>query len=144
MAKFPWGNPYTRNSKGCMLANFKPGRGNYYDDGFAYTAPVQQFFPNDYGLWDTSGNVAEWCLDDFNPSSVPTVWDLNPQYIAKNLNPNVSPRKVVRGGSWKDVEYYLETGTRSSEFKDSARAYIGFRCALTHLGRSSGYEFGKP
>ena len=144
MAKFPWGNPYTRNSKGCMLANFKPGRGNYYDDGFAYTAPVQQFFPNDYGLWDTSGNVAEWCLDDFNPSSVPTVWDLNPQYIAKNLNPNVSPKKVVRGGSWKDVEYYLETGTRSSEYRDSARAYIGFRCALTHLGRSSGYEFGKP
>jgi sulfatase modifying factor 1 len=34
MAKYPWGNPYIRNSKGCMLANFKPGRGNYYDDGF--------------------------------------------------------------------------------------------------------------
>ena len=36
MAKYPWGNPYIRNSKGCMLANFKPGRGNFYDDGFAY------------------------------------------------------------------------------------------------------------
>jgi gliding motility-associated lipoprotein GldK len=148
MAKYPWGNPYIRNSKGCMLANFKPGRGNFYDDGFAYSSPVQAYFPNDYGLYDMSGNVSEWCLDDFNPASVPTVWDLNPQYIdprtnpeSAKYNPRVPPKKVVRGGSWKDVAYYLETGTRTYEFKDSTRAYIGFRCALTHLGRSSGQEF---
>ena len=42
MAKYPWGNPYIRNSKGCMLANFKPGRGNYYDDGFAFDPGVAQ------------------------------------------------------------------------------------------------------
>ena len=84
-----------------------------------------------------AGNVAEWCLDDFNPASVPTVWDLNPQYI----DPRIAPKKVIRGGSWKDVAYYLETGTRTFEFKDSTRAYIGFRCAMTHLGRSSGTEF---
>ena len=151
MAKYPWGNPYTRNSKGCMLANFKPGRGNFFDDGYAYTSPVMAFFPNEWGLWDTSGNVSEWCLDDFNPAAVPTVWDLNPQYIDERTNPEskkynarIAPKKVVRGGSWKDVAYYLETGTRSYEFKDSARAYIGFRCAITNIGRSSGYEFGKP
>jgi gliding motility-associated lipoprotein GldK len=148
MAKYPWGNPYIRNSKGCMLANFKPGRGNFYDDGFAYTSPVQSYFPNDYGLYDMAGNASEWVLDDFNPASVPTVWDLNPQYIDKrtnpespSYNPKVPPKKVVRGGSWKDVAYYLETGTRTFEFKDSTRAYIGFRCAMTHLGRSSGQEF---
>ncbi len=131
-----------------MLANFKPGRGNYYDDGFAYTSPVQSYFPNDFGLYDMAGNVSEWCLDDFNPASVPTVWDLNPEYIDKRTNPDdssydprIPPKKVVRGGSWKDVAYYLETGTRTYEFKDSTRAYIGFRCALTHLGRSSGQEF---
>jgi formylglycine-generating enzyme required for sulfatase activity len=99
-----------------------------------------------------SGNVAEWCLDDFNTSSVPTVWDLNPQYIDKNAyyydnNGNLQSKKkynaikVVRGGSWKDIAYYLETGTRTYEYKDSTRAYIGFRSAMTSLGRSSGTEF---
>ena len=136
MAKYPWGNPYIRNSKGCMLANFKPGRGNYYDDGFQYTAPVNSYFPNDYGLFDMAGNVSEWCEDAFNPASVPLVWDLNPTYFDETEG-----RKVIRGGSWKDVAFYLETGTRYFEFKDSARAYIGFRCAVTHLGRSSGSEF---
>ncbi|HCW06674.1 MAG TPA: gliding motility lipoprotein GldK [Cytophagales bacterium] len=148
MAKYPWGNPYIRNSKGCMLANFKPGRGNYYDDGFAYTSPVGIYFPNDYGLVDMAGNVSEWCLDDFNPASVPTVWDLNPQYIDKAAYDNLgkskdkyNARKVIRGGSWKDIAFFLETGTRSYEYKDSTRAYIGFRCAMTNLGRSSGAEF---
>lgn len=136
MAKYPWGNPYIRNSKGCMLANFKPGRGNYFDDGFAYTAPVGSYFANDYGLYDMSGNVAEWCEDAYNPASVPMVWDLNPTYFDET-----EPRKVVRGGSWKDIAYFLETGTRTFEYKDSASANIGFRCAMTYLGRSSGQEF---
>jgi sulfatase modifying factor 1 len=95
-----------------------------------------------------AGNASEWCLDDFYAASVPTVWDLNPQYIDERTDPNskkynekIAPKKVIRGGSWKDVAYYLETGTRTYEFKDSTRAYIGFRCAMTHLGRSSGQEF---
>jgi formylglycine-generating enzyme len=136
MAKYPWGNPYIRNAKGCMLANFKPGRGNYYDDGFQYTAPVGSFFSNDYGLYDMAGNVSEWCEDAFHPAAYAIVWDLNPTYYDEN-----EPRKLIRGGSWKDIAYYLETGTRAFEYKDSARAFIGFRCAMTYLGRSAGNEF---
>ncbi|CAN5463120.1 N/A [soil metagenome] len=136
MAKYPWGNPYIRNSKGCMLANFKPGRGNYFDDGFAYTAPVGSYFANDFGLYDMSGNVAEWCEDAFNPASVPLVWDLNPTYYDKD-----EPRKVVRGGSWKDIAYFLETGTRTYAHEDSTSSTVGFRCAMTYLGRSAGTEF---
>lgn len=136
MAKYPWGGPYIRNSKGCMLANFKPGRGNYFDDGFAYTAPVASYFANDYGLYDMSGNVAEWTEDAYNPASVPMVWDLNPTFFDET-----EPRKVVRGGSWKDIAYFLETGTRTFEFKDSTNASVGFRCAMTYLGRSAGSEF---
>jgi formylglycine-generating enzyme len=136
MAKYPWGNPYVRNAKGCMLANFKPGRGNYFDDGFAYTAPVASYFANDYGLYDMSGNVAEWCEDAYNPASVPLVWDLNPTYYDET-----EPRKIIRGGSWKDIAYFLETGTRTFAYKDSTYASVGFRCAMTYLGRSSGAEF---
>lgn len=136
MATYPWGNPYIRNLKGCLLANFKPGRGNYFDDGYAYTSPVATYFSNDYGLFDMAGNVAEWTEDAYNPSSVPLVWDLNPTYFDEN-----EPRKVIRGGSWKDIAFFLQTGTKTYEFKDTARASVGFRCAMTYLGRSSGYEF---
>ena len=136
MAKYPWGGPYARNGKGCALANFKPGRGNYYDDGFQYTSPVGSYFANGFGLYDMAGNVSEWCEDAFHPSSMVIVWDLNPTYFDEN-----EPRKVLRGGSWKDIPFYVETGTRSYEYQDSARSYIGFRCAMTYLGRSSGYEF---
>ncbi len=136
MAKYPWGNPYIRNAKGCMLANFKPGRGNYYDDGFMYTAPVASYFSNDFGLYDMAGNVSEWCEDAFYEAAVPIVWDLNPTY-----NDDNEARKVVRGGSWKDIAYYLETGTRTYEYQDTTKSYIGFRCVMTYLGRSSGSEF---
>jgi formylglycine-generating enzyme required for sulfatase activity len=39
-------------------------------------------------------------------------------------------RKVVRGGSWKDVGYYLRVSTRSFEYMDTAKSYIGFRCVI--------------
>ncbi len=136
MAKFPWGGPYTRNGKGCALCNFKPGRGNYYDDGFQYTAPVRAYFANEYGLYDMAGNVSEWCEDAYSPNSYPIVWDLNPTYFDKT-----ELRKVIRGGSWKDIEFYNETGSRLYEYQTRARSFIGFRCVMTHLGRSSGYEF---
>ncbi|MDI9862116.1 MULTISPECIES: T9SS ring complex lipoprotein PorK/GldK [Flectobacillus] len=135
-AKYPWGNPYVANGKGCLLANFKPHRGNYDSDGYAYTAPVNAYNPNDYGLYNMAGNVAEWCIDAYSDNAVAITWDLNTLNDDKD-----EPRKVIRGGSWKDVAYYLETGTRSYEYEDKKRSYIGFRCAMTHLGRSSGKEF---
>lgn len=137
MAKYPWGGPYIRNASGCLLANLKPVRGNYFDDGYSYTAPVASFLPNDYGLFDMSGNISEWCLDAFHRASYPFVWDLNPIYADAN-----EPRKIVRGGSWKDIPYYTETGTRTFEYEDTARSYIGFRCVMTYVGRSAGTEFG--
>ena len=51
---YPWGGPYLRNKKGCLLANFKPGRGNYAEDGGFYTVRADAYWPNDYGLYNMS------------------------------------------------------------------------------------------
>ena len=85
-----------------------------------------------------SGNVSEWTETAYTPNSYTQIHDLNPdlKYDAKEDDPELFKLKVVRGGSWKDVYYFLQTGTRDREFQDSAKSYVGFRCAMTFLGRS--------
>lgn len=138
IAPYPWGGPYVRNAKGCLLANFKPGRGNYPEDGGMHTVKADAYFPNDYGLYTMSGNVAEWTSSAFHENAYAIEHDLNPdyRYDAQDTDPEAYKRKVIRGGSWKDISYYLQTGTRNWEFQDTSKSYIGFRCVLTYLGRS--------
>ncbi len=134
---YPWGGPYTRNDKGCFLGNYKPLRGNYSDDGGATPIIVAHYPPNDWGLYDMAGNVAEWTNDAFDESSYNFTWDLNPQYTynADDNDPPVLKRKVVRGGSWKDIGHYLQVASRTYEYQDTAKSYIGFRCVQPYLGR---------
>lgn len=134
---YPWGGPYIRNAKGCLMANFKPGRGNYIDDGGAYTVNVKSYFPNDFGLYNMAGNVAEWTSSAFDESASTFVHDLSPtfSYEAKASDPEVMKRKVIRGGSWKDIGYFLQNSTRSFEYQDTAKSYIGFRCVTKFPGR---------
>lgn len=137
-APYPWGAYYTRNAKGCLLANFKPGRGNYPEDGGLYTVKADGYYPNDYGLYCMAGNVAEWTETAFYENAYSFMHDLNPdvRYDAKEDDPQTAKRKVIRGGSWKDVAFFLQTGTRSWEYQDTTKCYVGFRCILTFLGRS--------
>jgi len=134
---YPWGGPYARNNEGCLLANFKPMRGMYALDGANRTISVASYNPNDFGLYDMAGNVAEWTSGAFDDASSNLTHDLNPvySYNAAKDAPIGLKRKVIRGGSWKDVAYYLQNGTRSYEYQDSAKSYIGFRNARTYLGR---------
>lgn len=138
LAPYPWGGYYLRNAKGCLLANFKPGRGNYPEDGGQYTVKADAYFPNDYGLYNMAGNVSEWTSSAFYENAYSFVHDLNPdiRYDAKDDDPEAYKRKVIRGGSWKDIGFFLQTGTRNWEYQDTTKSYIGFRCALTFLGRS--------
>ena len=57
---------------------------------------------------------------------------------SKADDPPVMKRKVVRGGSWKDVSYYLQVTTRDYQYQDSANCYTGFRCIQPYLGRNKG------
>lgn len=129
---FPWGNYYLRNKKGCLLANFKPGRGNYPEDGGFYTVRADAYWPNDFGLYNMAGNVAEWTSSYFYEGSYNFQHDMNPdvRYNAKDSDPPRMKRKTVRGGSWKDVGYYLQCGTRAYEYQDTTKSYIGFRCII--------------
>jgi len=135
---FPWGGPYSRNDKGCLLANFKPNRGNYVDDGGTTPVIAGHYPANSFGLYDMAGNVSEWTNSAFDESANIFTWDLNPDYSyhAKFNDPVSMKRKVIRGGSWKDIEYYLLVSTRDYEYQDTAKSYIGFRCVQSYLGRS--------
>jgi len=137
LSPYPWGGPYTRNNKGCFLANFKPLRGNYVADGALKTVKVASYNPNGYGLYDMSGNVAEWTSNAFDESAFSYAHDMNSDYHynAKEDDHSVLKRKVIRGGSWKDIAYFIQNSTRTYEYQDTSKCYIGFRCAVDFLGR---------
>ncbi len=128
-ATFPWGGPYAKNDRGCFLANFKPLRGDYAADQALYTVEAESFEPNDYNLYNMAGNVSEWVYSSYDPGSYEYSSTINPSVNDKN-----NKRKVVRGGSWKDVAYFLQVSSRDYEYQDSARSYIGFRTVQDYMG----------
>ena len=128
-ATYPWGGPYTKNDRGCFMANFKPLRGDYAADQALYTVEADSYEPNDYDLYNMAGNVAEWVGASYDPNAYEYVSTMNP-----NVNDTKNARKVVRGGSWKDVAYLIQVSTRDYEYADSARSYIGFRTVQDYLG----------
>lgn len=135
-AMYPWGDKYARDAEGCFMANFKPYRGSYHDDTGTATMPVGKFKPNDFGLFDMAGNVAEWTASSYSSTSNAHVHDMNPEfpYVARKDDPEILKRKVLKGGSWKDVSYYLQCGVRTYEYQYESRSYIGFRCVRSAIG----------
>jgi formylglycine-generating enzyme len=153
---YPWDghalrNPYG-NEMGMFLANFKRGRGDYagiaghLNDGAMITDYIYNYPPNDFGLYNMAGNVNEWVYDVYRPTSFQVIDDLNPLrrngYLDEedgfdtegfqSLIDNKS--RVYKGGSWKDVAYWMSPGTRRYLAEDSCTATIGFRCAMIRAG----------
>jgi formylglycine-generating enzyme required for sulfatase activity len=133
---YPWRQDTPMGDKGCFLGNFKPGEGNYTQDGHLITARVASFAPNEFGLYDMAGNVAEWTSTAFLESGPEIMNDINPQYYynAAKEDPYASKKKVVRGGSWKDAAQFIRSDIRSFEYQNEQRSYIGFRCVRTQVG----------
>ena len=73
------------------------------------------------------------------PNQVPNqMSDINPElrYNAAKEDPYALKKKVVRGGSWKDVSQFIRSDMRSFEYQNETRSYIGFRCVRTQIGFS--------
>jgi gliding motility-associated lipoprotein GldK len=128
-AMYPWGGPYTKNDRGCFMANFKPMRGDYAVDQALYTVEANAYDPNGYNLFNMSGNVSEWVDSSYEKDAYEYSASMNP-----NVNNIYNEKKIIRGGSWKDVKYFLQVSSRDYEYKDQPRSYIGFRTVHDYLG----------
>lgn len=130
-------------------ANIWQGRFPYVNDasdGYEWAAPVKQFPPNAFGLYDMAGNVWEWCEDWYAPDyyskqsqSVVTMKEgvrVNPQGVPKDASwdartPGSGPTKVSRGGSYLCSDLYCRgyrPSQRSPTTADTALPHSGFRC----------------
>ena len=137
--KYPWeGNLPLTEDDGCFYANFKPMEGNYVKDGNIITSRVGTYSPNDFGLYDMAGNVSEWTSTAYTESINKLTSDLNPEYRynAAKEDPYKMTRKIVRGGSWKDVAHNIRGDIRMWEYQNEQRSFIGFRCVRSHVGFS--------
>ncbi len=144
--KYPWdGDLPLTEDKGCFYANFKPQDGNYVQDGHVITSRVGTYAPNDFGLYDMAGNVSEWTSTAFTESVSNLQGDLNPQYRydAAQEDPYKLKRKIVRGGSWKDVAHNIRGDIRMWEYQNEHRSYIGFRCVRSQIGFAKGQKAKK-
>ena len=101
---------------------------NTCDDGFLTTAPVDGFEPNGYGLYQTSGNVWEWCADWFLPKYYKSC--LARGTVTDPAGPTIGRGRVMRGGSYLCHDSYCNRyrlAARSSNTPDSASGNLGFR-----------------
>lgn len=143
---YPWeGDLPLTEEKGCFYANFKPQEGNYVQDGHLITSKVGTYSPNDFGLYDMAGNVSEWTSTAFTESVSKLTNDMNPEYRynAAIEDPYKMKRKIVRGGSWKDVAHNIRSDIRMWEFQNEQRSYIGFRCVRSQIGFARGNKIKK-
>ena len=125
-ARYPWGDAPPGDS-GDWRANIWQGefpRRNTAADGWATTAPVRSFRPNAFGLWQTVGNVWEWCSDWFDAG----YYGRSP--LVDPGGPEDGAAKVLRGGSYLCHDSYCNryrNAARSSNTPDSSMGNAGFR-----------------
>ena len=122
---YPWGDRLTHDDANCF------GTGGRYT--WAITAPVGSFPPNNYGLYDMTGNVWEWCLDEYQADFYSKSPRTNPiagggiSYVINNFT-SVGLWRVLRGGSWLNNDNYVRVANRAGFLHDCRGYVLGFRC----------------
>jgi formylglycine-generating enzyme len=135
---YPWGNELNPNGK--WMANTFQGHfpdKNTAEDGYAGIAPVASFPPNDYGLYDMSGNVWQWVADWYRPdyytqlrSKDPAIDPQGPSDSFDPQEPGVAKR-VQKGGSFLCTDQYCSRympGARGKGDPETGTNHLGFRC----------------
>lgn len=128
--RFPWGEDLTPNGQHrCNVWQGDFPVENTGDDGYLSTAPVNEFSPNDYGLYNVSGNVWEWCSDWFSAEYHTTdEWS-----STDPTGPPGGNARCMRGGSYLCHRSYCNRyrlAARSSNTPDSSTGNIGFRVVV--------------
>jgi formylglycine-generating enzyme required for sulfatase activity len=138
---YPWGDELKPDGK--WPANIHQGEfpvkgGDKGEDGFMGIAPVGQYRPNGYGLFDVGGNVWEWCSDWYRADYYSTLAEKggvarNPGGPSNSLDPSEpdQPKRVHRGGSFLCTDQYCTrymVGTRGKGEVRTASNHLGFRC----------------
>jgi formylglycine-generating enzyme required for sulfatase activity len=138
--RYPWGDELKPDGK--WMANIWQGRFPVKDtgeDGFAGIAPVAQYAPNGYGLYDVVGNVWEWTVDWYRPDTYAELAAAgvayNPQGPASSCDPAApgEQKRVLRGGSFLCSDQYCTrylVGTRGKGEVATGSNHLGFRCVL--------------
>jgi formylglycine-generating enzyme len=139
---YPWGDEF--HDGGRHLANSHHGHFPDHDaarDGFAGIAPVGQFAPNGYGLFDVAGNVWEWVSDWYRPDyymalAAANEAARNPRGPSSSHDPGEPgvAKRVHRGGSFLCTDQYCSrymVGTRGKGDVGTATNHLGFRCVLS-------------
>ena len=143
--RFAWGDdPPTPDHSPANIWHGEFPHRNTKDDGYYRTAPVRTFEPNGYGLYDTAGNVWEWCSDWYRADLYAIrVRQLGTGGVADNpVGPERpwdpreprSPSRVMRGGSFLCHISYCESyrpGARRGTAADTGMSHVGFRCVMT-------------
>jgi len=145
---YAWGNEFRPGGR--FMANTYQGQFPLRDtaeDGFAGVAPVAQFPPNGYGLYDISGNVWEWCSDWYRPDTYSQVAvagavPRNPQGPETPFDPAepAEKKRVHRGGSFLCTDQYCTrymVGTRGKGEVTTSTNHLGFRCVKTDSASSA-------
>jgi formylglycine-generating enzyme required for sulfatase activity len=129
-ARYPWGDDLF-SSDGEWQANIWQGAFptiNTSEDGWITTAPVRSYSPNRYGLWQTVGNVWEWCDDTYDPRAYKARCSSEP--VRSPRNSGEGRLRVLRGGSYLCHDSYCNryrNAARSSNSPDSSMGNAGFR-----------------